>query len=147
MRKRLDTMYARKLASVDFHWGMDPVKAATISQIDPKTAERLRTLPEYQSRLDELQLELDAVMRTGMQKESEKLRMRFAELVPEAVEKLAQQVQRDDVLGLQAAKEILDRDGRMPKVSRVQQTIEDKTGIPDVDDKVLDEFKVAPKVN
>jgi hypothetical protein len=145
--KRLAGMHAIKLAAADFYYSMDPDRTAVICRIDPVMADKLRKSKPYLEKIETLKQQMDAKLDVTMERDVSMIRARMASLVPEAIEKLSDQLQRDDVLGLQAAREVLDRDGRLPKVSRVQTTIEDKTGLHDVDDKTLAEFGHAKKAD
>jgi hypothetical protein len=137
------TMQAQRLASQDYYWSMDPDRTAVICRIDLKTAAKLRKTPAYLSRIESLKLEESATISVAMEKEADRLTQAFRQLVPLAVMRLEEAVQQNDQNGIQAAREILDRDGRKPKVSRIQTTIEDKSGLQDVDHDVLKEFQPA----
>ena len=139
-KKRILHMQATRLATMDFYYGINPERTAVVCRVDEKTAVKLRKHPVYKAVFDNLELEMNSTVKKDMSKESEKLKMAMASLVPDAIEKLRSQLEDVGLVGLQAAREVLDRDGRMPKVSRVQSTIENQVGIPDVSDSLLKEF-------
>ncbi len=138
------TMQAQRLASQDYYWSMDPDRTAVICRIDLKMAAKLRKTPAYLNRIEMLKLEEQSTISLAMEKEADRLTQAFRQLVPLAVMRLEEAVQQNDQNGIQAAREILDRDGRKPKVSRVQNVLEDKTGLADVDHDVLKEFQPKP---
>ena len=67
------------------------------------------------------------------------------------VEPVEQRAGHGDFVGLlihqRAAQEVLDRDGRMPKVSRLQTAPADENTMPDVEPKLLAEFLPTSKPN
>ena len=77
-----------------------------------------------------------------MQGSAEKLKMAMSSLVPKSIEVINRSL--DDPkseVALRAAQEVLDRDGRMPKVSKVQGAAQESSAIPDVDPVTAEEFK------
>lgn len=140
------TLQAHRLAAADFYYAMSPERTAVVMRLTSSQAKSLRKSKPYQSMIDNLQQEMGSTLKRDMKIESERIKQRMAELVPMAIERLHDQLEDNGIVGLQAAREIMDRDGRFPKVSRVQSTIEDKRTMPDVDDALLSEFGVERPV-
>lgn len=144
----LDSARAFRLAAADFYYALDPNVTASICKIPKPLAARLRASDVYKDHLESLVAQDAAQVKEKMSKDSEKIRGALAALVPQAIEVMRGHMEDGDgVVSLQAAREILDRDGRMPKVSRVQNQQEIVSKIPDVDQNILDEFQPAAKPN
>lgn len=146
---QLRTLQAHRLACADFLYGMNPDDTAVICRLQPSQAKSLRKSKPYKGQMENLKLEHLVNLKRKMEKSAEEInegvKQRMAQLVPAAIERLADQLQDEGLVGLQASREILDRDGRFPKVSRVQSTIEDKRTMPDASDSLLQEFGQVPK--
>lgn len=136
-------LQAHRLASADFyHVTIGPDRTAVICQVTPAQAKTLRNSAAYQVRMEDLTRLMDSDLQNDMEKENRRIKALVSQLVPEAIETLTEILNGpNDAMRVQACREILDRDGRMPKVSRIQSTIEDKRGIPDVEDSILAEFQ------
>lgn len=102
----------------------------------------MRQTRNYKERIMELQTQLNRKLENVIQEESEKLRAGLASMVPRALEVLNTSLSDSEgQIALRAAQEILDRDGRMPKVSRIQTSIETENPLGDVDADTVNEFK------
>lgn len=130
---------AWRLANADFSFGMNPELTAHTLSISRPDAAKARLSKTYKARIAELKSELNRSIQGQISAESEKLRMGIATLVPRAVEVLSQALNDPDNQ-IRAAQEILDRDGRLPKVSRVQQETREQSVLPEVDKSILEEF-------
>ncbi len=145
----LDTAKAFRLAAADFHYYMlDPNAIASICKMSKQVADRIRASEAYKEHMESLLAQQRAQVDREMEKETKSLRLAMSSLVPQAIEVMRGHMEDSDgVVSLQAAREVLDRDGRMPKVSRVQSEIKDVSKIPDVDERILAEFQPAAKPN
>lgn len=144
----IDSAKAFKLAAADFYYEMYPDATADICRIPKPLAARLRKSEAYKSHLDSLIAISKSDLKNKMSKDNDKIRGAMADLVPRAIEVIRGHMEDGDgVVSLQAAREVLDRDGRMPKVSRVQTQQEIVSKIPDVDAEILAEFQPAEKPN
>jgi hypothetical protein len=136
---------AHRLAAADFYYSMSPDRTAVIMRLTPNQANSLRKGKAYQAQMENLTLEMNSTLKKDMAKDVELLRARMRELVPKAFERINDQLDDSGLVGLQAAREVFDREGSLPKVSRVQSTIEDKRTMPDASDSLLQEFGQVPK--
>lgn len=142
----IEKVQASRLADMDFSYVMDPEATAAMMKISKSHAAKLRKMAVYKQRLATLnynhQRDVDKVLKEDFQR----IKMRLSMLVPKSLEVLADQLELDgDLLSLQAAREILDRDGRMPKTSRVQTQVQPASKIPTANDAIMEEFGVKPK--
>jgi hypothetical protein len=144
----LDSAKAFRLAAADFYYALDPSVTASLCNITKPLAARLRNSEAYRDHLDSLVAQDKIQVKEKMSKDSDRIRGALAAMVPQALEVMRGHLEESDgVVSLQAAREILDRDGRMPKVSRVQTQQEIVSKIPDVDADILAEFQPAEKPN
>lgn len=141
-------MKAHRLAAADFFYTLGSNEAAMLLDIEPAEAGRIRKMEEYQVHLEHLRMQSEMEIERHMMKDAERIRMAFSQMVPKAIEVLNERMSSDDgTVSLQAAREVLDRDGRMPKVSRVQSEVKDLSKLPDVSDAILQEFHPETKPN
>jgi hypothetical protein len=139
---------AQRLAAADFFYALNPSLSAHLLNISPEDALKARKHPGYERRLAELTEDMNATMRRSLKEDTEKLRLALQSMVPKALEVMNSALYGDDSnVGLRAAQEVLDRDGRMPKVSRLQTTPVDEGAMPDVEPKLLAEFMPHSKPN
>lgn len=146
LNPQMRVIQAHRLAAADFYYSISPDRTAVVMRLTPTQANSLRKSKAYQSQMENLTLEMNSTLKKDMAKDVELLRARMRELVPKAFERINDQLDDQGLVGLQAAREVFDREGSLPKVSRVQSTIEDKRTLPDVSDSLLEEFGQAPKV-
>jgi len=133
---------AYKLASADFFYAMDPNTTADLVGMETSIASRVRTTKFYKDHICRLEMEHRRKIESKMNEDAEKLRASLSTMVPKALEVLNKSLaDPEGQTALRAAQEILDRDGRMPKVSRIQTTQEQQNPLGEVDKKTIDEFK------
>ena len=140
-RQRIKLVAAR-LAPADFMYLLGEKATSDMLGIDEKDAKKARKTPEYASRIKELEEDYRDWVSQAMQGSAEKLKMAMSSLVPKSIEVINRSL--DDPkseVALRAAQEVLDRDGRMPKVSKVQGAAQESSAIPDVDPVTAEEFK------
>lgn len=143
---QVERIQAVRLAEADFLYAMDHSGSASLLKLPPGMALKLRRTAAYRHRLNSLKFKMAEGAERAIQKEHDKLRMAMSELVPKALEVLRTNLDSEDLSIQQAAaKEILDRDGRMPKVTRVQQQVQPSSKIPDANDAILAELQKVPK--
>lgn len=143
---QVERIQAVRLAEADFLYAMDHSGSASLLKLPPGLALKLRRSAAYHHRMNALKFKMAEGAERAIQKEHDKLRMAMSELVPKALEVLRNNLDSDDLSIQQAAaKEILDRDGRMPKVTRVQQQVQPSSKIPDANDAILAELQKVPK--
>jgi len=142
----LDKLQASRLADMDFCYMLDEEATAGMIKVSKAHAAKLRKMAAYKSRLAELRDRHNADVEKSLGEDFKRFKQRLSMLVPKSLEVLADQLEMDgDVLSLQAAREILDRDGRMPKTSRVQTQVQPQSKIPSANDAIMEEFGVKPK--
>jgi hypothetical protein len=130
---------AWRLANADFSYGLNPDMTAYSLELTPKMASRLRSRVAYKARIEELKAEWMRRVSGQMGDEIERLRASISSLVPQAIEVLRNSLS-DPETSLRAAQEILDRDGRLPKVSRLQQESREQAVLPEVSKEIAAEF-------
>ena len=137
---------AERLASADFYYVLSPDAISSMLKMSKAHASKLRRMTVYRDRMEALRQRMNEGMDKALAEDSKKMKMRMQDMVPKALETLADHLEKDgDMLSLQAAKEVLDRDGRMPKTSRVQTQTQPASKIPSANDAILEEFGVQPK--
>lgn len=136
---------AWKLALADFLYGLNPNLTAATLSIPVSAANKARNHPAYQERIQELKEDMNRRLERELGADAEKMRVALSARVPEAMEVLAEALRsKDPNIRIRAAQEILDRDGRLPKVSRVQNEQKDARVLPQFDAQLLDEFHQDP---
>lgn len=139
--RSIDKLRAWRLAQADVYYALDSHITNSLLSIEDKDAARIRRSKDYQENLQRLTESLEAHNRNLYAKDAEKLRIALSSMVPKAVEVLYSNLNSDDEnVRLRAAQEVLDRDGRMPKVSKVQNTVDDKSVLPEPEQSIIDEF-------
>lgn len=147
-RRRIQRIHAIRLANADFFYALDPDLSAHMLNISPEEAFRARKNPVYDERLNQLENEEMGQLRRTMKEDTDKLRLALQAKVPRAMEVLDEALWSGDMnVAVRAAQEVLDRDGRMPKVSRLQTAPADENTMPDVEPKLLAEFLPTSKPN
>jgi protein-tyrosine-phosphatase len=142
----IEKVQASRLADMDYCYIMDPDGISDLMKISRPHALKLRKSASYKRRLWELKEAHNTGLDEKLMKDVERMKMRVASLVPQSIEVLASHLQGEDaVLRLQASREILDRDGRMPKTSRVQTQVQPPSKIPAANDAIMEEFGLKPK--
>lgn len=142
----LEKVQASRLADMDYCYLMDEEATAGMMKISKAYAAKLRKMAAYKRRLWELKEQHNTNVEKLIDKSYERMKMRFQQLVPKAIEALADHLEGDDpLMRLQASREVLDRDGRMPKVSRVQTQPQAPSKIPTINDATMEEFGLKPK--
>lgn len=141
-QRRIREIHAVRLAAADFYYALNPNVTAHLLNISPEDAAKARKHPSYLERIKELEQEDFSQLRKTMREDTERLRSAMSSLVPEAIEVMAKSLRSTDgQIALRAAQEVLDRDGTMPKVSRLQTTPAESDAMPDVEPKLLAEFQ------
>lgn len=136
-------LLAHRLANADFHYMLGDELTANLLRIDPKVAAKMRKTQHYRERVSVLQGMMDKSMTELMRKDADRLRLAMSDMMPQAIEVIRQKLaDSDPAIALRAAQEVLDRDGRMPKVSKMQTSLNDASTLPDVDPEVAKEFRV-----
>lgn len=144
----IEKVQADRLATMDFSYMMDPEATAGMMKISKGHAAKLRKMAAYKRRLAELRDRMNLGVDKVIDEDFKKVKNRLTLLVPKALEVLADNLEMDgDLLALQASREVLDRDGRMPKTSRVQTQVQPASKIPTVNDATMEEFGVKPKTD
>lgn len=132
---------AWRLANADFTFDMNPDLTAHTLNISRPDASKARRSRAYKERIAELKADLNASIQGKILAEAEKLRVGLSTLVPRAIETMTNALADEDpAIRIRAAQEILDRDGRLPKVSRIQQETKEVPVLPEVDKSIMDEF-------
>jgi hypothetical protein len=142
----IEKVQASRLADMDYCYIMDPDGISDLLKVSRPHAVKLRKSASYKRRLWELKEAHNTGVEDKLMKDVERMKMRVASLVPQSIEVLASHLEGNDAqLRLQASREILDRDGRMPKTSRVQTQVQPISKIPAVNDATMEEFGIKPK--
>lgn len=141
----IEKVMASRLADMDYCYMIDPDGNSDMIKISRTYAFKLRKSASYKRRLWELKESHNTGVEEKLLKDVERMKLRVSQLVPQSIEVLASHLNGDDAqLRLQASREILDRDGRMPKVSRVQTQPTVPSKIPAVNDAIMEEFGIKP---
>ncbi len=141
-------MGCHRLAAADFYYTVSPEMVELTLELDHKVAQRIRRTKAYKEKLEELAKEMEQGLDSVMREEAMKLKRAWAAMVPKAIEVIRDHlIARDPMLQASAAREVLDRDGRLPKVSKVQSQVQVEEKIPAVSDRLIAEFSSSTTVN
>ena len=143
-RETAEAVIAYRVANADWFYLQSPNVTNMNLGISNAAGRKARDSQVYRERMEELK-RLDGNRNVA---DAERVRSAMSALVPQAMRELENALNDEKgEVRIKAAVEILDRDGRLPKVSRIQNEGRDGAALPAVDPEIIKEFHGNKTVN